>query len=221
MRKYTYDELRFFINSELSEKDYFSGIDYDKDSLVYLKEFLKEMSEASKKFIDSTKPFLESIQEKNPWVKMVSPIEQNILNITDSRGSFFLAEVGQYNNSIESCSCVPSELTGRFSEFIRAKLRIKILENSSEELFQINRASYDLLRVQDSKTTYSGLFVVSNYLNYSTISCGNRPLVRISTETEDFKTFTNYEFAKDDSSEEKASLSPEESQSLVNKLYLR
>jgi len=215
MEKISHEEFLDFLYSEADEAQYFG---YDKSDLINLRDYLNELKQKKEEFEKRIKEPLKNIKSKNKWVVDIVPRYDGITDGVLIRGkSDPILGVGICPEKSMKLNGNPNSyvLTGGMviSPFhnIKFKNRIQVLNNSQEEIRQIDKIAHDLNFVKEEFNTISGNFTIdSSQYNECNIEFLNEPLLRTILSTEELQN-TNH----------KRLLTLDERKSLVKKLYIR
>lgn len=163
MSKIFYKNLLDFIASELDESNYFNCS--DKKSLISLKEYLNDMQKKNEEYIKLISEPLKSIQNKNKWVEDIRPshdLNDDGLLILGNKESILLLGIDP-NLSKRNSNDYIIIGSSHMNSFLNLKMnkREKILENSQEELHEINRVCHELNILENPFITVSGYFFIN------------------------------------------------------------
>ncbi len=226
MPKISYKEFLDFLASDLDEAAYF---DCDKSSLISLKEYLNGMKQKKEQYDELVSEPLKSIQNKNRWVIDIKPshyLDENGLLVLGKTQPTFL--LGIDSNFSKGNPDDYIRIGGYYvTPFLNLKMktRSKILENSQEELHEINKIAHQLNILGKTFNTVSGKFSIdsSNY-GYCDIECLHTPIIRIIISTGELKRIKPYidreTIYKKDGFYPKP-LTLDERKKLVKKLYIK
>ena len=193
-------EIERFIESGSYEYNYFN---INKEGLITLSEYLKELQSKKEEYNNKTKKYVDSIKEKNDWVIDVQP-SFNRRNIE------IIAIAGNYPNiGVSESKTGHFRVTGGYTEtslFIaRVKKREKIVENSPEELKEIKNilSNYDYEREKTGIITSSEYFLINpEDFNSIEIRSKDRQLYKLFLSDDRFKVYNFFNKKTTDDVEE-------------------
>lgn len=229
MEKISYKDFLDFLASDMNEIDFFGC---DKTSLISLKEYLNELKKQKETYDKLISEALKSIQKKNKWVKEVVPRYDGIMDGVKIRGKNDpTLGVGIYPELAKKFGKNPNDyiLTGGMiiTPFHNLKFRnrIKVLENSQEEIREIDTIAQNLNFIKEEITTISGKFVInSSCYNTCDIECFNWPIIKIILSTGELQRVEPYMsselFYKKEGVYPKP-LTLDDMEKLVKKLYIK
>lgn len=179
----SYDELLEFLHSDLNEVEFFNC---DKASLISLRDYLLEQKERNKKYEQMINEPLNSIKYKNKWVKNVVPRYDGIKDGVIIEGKNYLSfAVGidpkmasalgkRPTDYVLNCSIIMSPLVN-----LKLKHRIKVLDNSQDEIREIDLIAKELNYKKEIINTVSDIFSINNsYYDICEILYGGYPATR-------------------------------------------
>ena len=193
-------EIEKFLETGSYEHNYFN---INKEGLISLNEYLKEMQIKKEEYNDKTKKYVDSIKEKNDWVIDVQP-SFNRRNIE------IIAIAGNYPNiGVSETKNGHFKVTGGSAEtslFIaRLKRREKIVENSPSELKEIKEimSNYDFEREKTGIITSSEYFLINpEDFNSIEIRSKDRQLYKLFLSENRFKVYNFFNKKTTDNVEE-------------------
>lgn len=229
MEKISYKTFLHFIASDLDEVEYFGC---DKTSLMSLKEYLIELKERKEEFDKLISEPLKSIKSKNKWVVNVVPRYDGIKEgvIIQGKNDPFLG-VGIWPELAVAQRKKPNDyiLTGGMiiTPFHNLKFRnrIKVLDNSQNEIREIDTIARKMNFIKEEFDTISNYFSVKSSLyDVCDIECFNWPIIRAILSTGDLQEVKP--LMSDETFYKKEGIYPkpltlEERKKLVKKLYIK
>lgn len=229
MSQISYKEFLNFLDSDLNEVEYFGC---EKTSLVALRDYLDELKQKHEEYEKLIREPLNSIKSKNRWIVDVIPRYDGIRDGVKIRGKNNpVLGVGINPKMAQARGKKPNDyiLTGGMivTPFhnLKFKNRIKVLDNSQDEIRQIDKIAQDLNFIKEEFDTISSNFSVnSSYYNVCDIECFNWPIIRVILSTGELQgmaPFMDSElFYKKEGIYPKP-LTVEEREKLVKKLYIK
>ena len=229
MGKLSYKEFLDFLSSDLDEVEYFGC---NKNSLISLREYINELKQKNEEYEKLIQEPLESIKKKNKWVKNIVPRYDGCLTSVQIFGKNQPnLGVGINPKIAKAHGKNPDDyiLTGGMiiTPFHSLKLRnrIKVLDNSQNEIREIDKIAKKLNFVKEEFDTASENFSIkSSYYNGCYIEYLDWPIIRViplTGELQNFKRLMSDElFYKKEGMYPKP-LSDEDKERLVKKLYIK
>lgn len=224
MEKISYKDFLNFLASDLNEFEYFNC---DKTSLISLKDYLTELKEKKESYDKLITEPLKSIQSKNKWVKHIEPdhfLNKDGLVVLGKTAPTFLLGIEPKYANVEDYIRIGGYYVTPFLE-LKMKIRKKLLENSQEELHEINKIVHQLNVIEKPFTTISNRFEInpSDY-DKCDIECFGWPIIRYIRDTEKLEgvkpAMSSETFYKKEGIYP-SPLTSEEREKLVKKLYIK
>ncbi len=219
MEKFTYVEFLEFLASEKDEIEYFGC---EKEYLVSLYEYLKELKTRNELYQEMIFSLLETIKRKNRWVKNIVPARDvnpdGLVVYGNSDPTFTLGITDEDFIRIGGSYSSPFSHT-------KLKHRTKLLDNSQEELHEINNIAHDLKMGNQNIETVSGHFSVdTSIFDKCYVDMGVLTLSKINIP--DQSIILNERFVKKGPFHIREGilanyLDQEQTESLVRKLYIK
>lgn len=229
MKKIPYKTFLDFIASDLDEVEYFGC---DKTSLMSLKDYLNELKVKKEEFDKLVSEPLKSIKSKNKWVVNVVPRYDGFMDGVVIRGK----------NDPSLGVGINPELAKKFGKNsndyiltggmiitpfhnIKFKNRIKVLDNSQDEIREIDTIAQKFNFVKEEYDTASSNFSVRSVIyDVCDIECFDWPIIRAILSTGELQgvkpLMSDETFYKKEGIYPKP-LSLEERKKLVKKLYIK
>lgn len=229
MESISYKDFLNFLASDLNEVEYFGC---DKTSLISLKDYLLELKQKKEEFDKLVSEPLKAIKSKNKWVIDVVPRYDGYLDGVLIRGkndpvlgvgidpAMAAAQGKKASNYILTGGMVITPFHN-----LKFKNRIKVLENSQDEICEIDAIARNLNFIKEEFNTVSGKFEIeSSEYDECDIDCFDWPIVRVilsTGELQGVKPFMSPEtFYKKEGIYPKP-LTLDEREKLVKKLYIK
>ena len=189
-------EIEKFIESDSYEYNYYN---LDKNGLISLSEYLKELQEKKEEYEDKTKEIISSIKEKNDWVIDLQPS-------FNKRDIEMIAIANNYPNiGVSENKKGNIIITGGYNETslfnARSKRRAKIIETSQEELKEIKKiiSKYDFEKEKSGIITSSGYYLINpENFNSVEIRSKDRQLFKIFKTNNTFRIYNFFTKKSDD-----------------------
>jgi len=226
MSQISYKEFLNFLGSNLNEVEYFGC---DKTSLILLKDYLLELKQKKEEYDKLIIEPLKSIQSKNKWVKNIIPdhdLDENGLVIRGKTAPTFLLGINPEfsKGNPEDYIRIGGNYVTPFLQ-MKMKNRKKLLENSQEELHEINKIVHQLNVIEKSFTTVSNRFEINpSEYDRCDIECFGWNIIRYIRATEKLEgvkpMMSSETFYKKEGIYPKP-LTLEEREKLVKKLYIK
>lgn len=219
MGKFTYAEFLTFLADNKNEIEYFGC---DKQELISLYDYLKELKCRNKLYQEMVFSLVESIKIKNRWVKNIVPARDinpdGLAVYANSDDTFTLGITDEGFVRIGGSSSSP---------FYRLTLkhRTRLLDNSQDELHEINNIAHDLKIENQNIKTVSGNFNIDiSMFDKCYIDMGLLILAKINVS--DQKIIRNENFVKKGPFHIREGilanhLNQEQAEILVRKLYVK
>ncbi len=229
MERISYKDFLDFLCSDLNEVEYFGC---DKTSLILLKDYLLELKQKKEEFDKLVSEPLKSIKSKNKWVIDVVPRYDGYLDGVLIRGKNDpVLGVGIYPEmaKLQGKKANDYILTGGMviTPFhnLKFKNRIKVLDNSQDEIREIDTIARKLNFINEVFNTASGKFKIkSSKYDECDVDCFDWPIIRaiLSTgELQEVKPFMSRETFYEKEGIYPKPLTLEEREKLVKKLYIK
>lgn len=229
MENISYKDFLNFLASDLNEVEYFGC---DKTSLMSLKDYLLELKQKKEEFDKLVSEPLKSIKSKNKWVIDVVPRYDGYLDGVLIRGK---------NDPVLGIGIDPAMAAAqgkKASDYIltggmvitpfhnlKFKNRIKVLENSQDEIREIDTIARNLNFINEEFNTVSGKFEIqSSEYDECDIDCFDWPIVRVILSTGELQGMKPFMSPKTFYKKEgiyPKTLTLEEREKLVKKLYIK
>lgn len=219
MEKFTYAELLAFLASNKDELEYFGC---DKQELISLYDYLNEIKNRYKLYQEMIFTSLETIKSKNRWVKNIIPARDinpdGLVVYGNSDPTFTLGITDEDFIRIGGSYSSPFCQT-------KLKYRTKLLDNSQDELHEINNIAHDLNIENQNMETVSGNFNIDiSMFDKCYIDIGSLTLSKINIL--DQKIIANERFVKKGLFHIREGilanyLDQEQTEKLIRKLYVR
>lgn len=209
-----YNELIQFIKGNETEEKFLTN----KDNLILLKDYLLELKQTKDNYIKKIEEPLKSIKSKNKWVKEVYPSFRVTRRIV----------LAGKNDPVIGCSINPE--TGKYEHTsawvhvpivgdIRLKNRVKVLDNSQEELHEIGKiidSTFDKSKYEVNIYSASNLFYID--CNYKTCLVGSDEFFLLCDYRLDALKFSSSYLEKDELTD---TLTNKDYESLMDKIYIK
>ena len=229
MKNISYKEFLDFLASDLNEVEYFGC---DKTSLILLKDYLLELKEKKERFDKLVSEPLKSIKSKNKWVIDVVPRYDGYLDGVLIRGKndpVLGVGIATSMDAVQDKKTSVYTLTGGMliTPFhkLKYKNRIKVLDNSQDEIREIDTIARNLNFINEEFNTVSGKFgIESTEYDECDINCFDWPIVRVipsTGELKEMKTFMSPEIFYKKEGFYPKTLTLKEREKLVKKLYIK
>lgn len=228
---YSYKDFLDFLASDLNEIEYF-GCNCDKTSLIALKDYLVELKQKKDNYDKLISESLSSIQSKNKWVKQIIPdhnLNLNGLVIIGYKTPRYMVGINpkcSKRNQDDYLFMGSTRIYLTSFWHPKDKKLDKLLENSQEELHEINKVAQQLnvIIIKDIKTISDNFQIDSTLYDECKINGRWGTMVRYDKSTDRIESvepiISKDTFYKMEGIyQEKLSL--EESEKLVKKLYIK
>lgn len=229
MENISYKVFLDFLASDLDEVEYFNC---DKKDLVLLEYYLIELKEKHENFNKLISLPLKSIKDKNKWVENVVPRYDKYLEgiliqgKTDPvLGVGIDPEMAIKQGKKETDYIMNGSIVLTRLDNLKLKNRIKVLENSQDEIREIDTIARNLNFIYEKFNTASEKFEIENStFDECNINCFDWTIIKKIFSTGELKRIkplmSNETFYKKEGIYPK-SLTLEERKKLVKKLYIR
>lgn len=229
MDKLSYKDFLNFLSSDLDEVEYFGC---NKNSLVSLREYLNELKQRNEEYERLIQEPLESIKKKNKWVKKVVPRYDGTLSSIQIHGKNqpnlgvgIYPEMAKARGKKEDDYILTGGMVITPFHNLKFKNRIKVLDNSQNEIREIDKIAKKLHFVKEDFDTASGYFSTkSSYYNTCYIECFDWPIIKtiLSTgELQNFRRMMSDELFYKKEGMYPKELSNDDKERLVKKLYIK
>lgn len=213
-KDYKYRDLVDFIKGDETEEKFL----INKEDLLLLKDYLLELKQTKNNYIKRIEEPLKSIQSKNRWVKEVYPSFRVTPRIV----------LAGKNDPVIGCSL--NNVTGKYEHTagwvhvpmvgdIRLKNRVKVLDNSQEELHEIGQVIddvFDKSKYGSKIYSASGLFYID--CDYRSCLIGNDGVFLLCDYDLDTLKFSSSYLEKNELTE---TLTSKNYESLMEKVYIK
>lgn len=229
MGKISYKEFLNFISSDLDEVEYFGC---DKNSLISLREYLNELKQKNEEYERLIQEPLESIKKKNRWVRKVVPRYDGMLSSIQIRGKNqpnlgvgIYPEMAKARGKKEDDYILTGGMIITPFHNLKFRNRIKVLDNSQNEIREIDKIAKKLHFEKEKFDTASGYFSIrSDNYNVCDIECFDWPIIRaipLTGELQNFARMMSDELFYKKEGMYPKDLSNDDKERLVKKLYIK